>query len=397
MFEQLFILWGLPLILIPLIVHLLNRLRFKSLDWAAMSFLLSASKESTKHQKLKQFLILLFRILALLCLIFALSRPKVGGLLAMTFSSPPDTILVLFDRSQSMENIDSHSSKTQRNIALEKLINTIREVPGSPRIILIDSLLKEAVEIDDAELLSKHPYLQKTNSSADWPSIMQSAWQYLTDNESGKTEIWISTDLQSASWKKESKRWETILEQFKELKKVTEIKFISQSLATNKNQGIEILDVKLFEKNKALFLELSFALHKNYQETKTLPMRVNIANDELKTFDIELSTERQIFRQQFEIENRNATWGTITLPNDGNLADNKAYFVFEEESAQKISIVSDNPGNARVLQLLSAPPISMNEASTFTKTDLNRAFETKPALLIIEGLVEPSHAKEIKD
>ena len=43
-FLQPFILWGLPLILIPVIIHLLNRRRFKRVDWAAMDFLLEAQK-----------------------------------------------------------------------------------------------------------------------------------------------------------------------------------------------------------------------------------------------------------------------------------------------------------------------------------------------------------------
>ncbi|MDP7395340.1 MAG: BatA domain-containing protein [Lentisphaeria bacterium] len=73
------LLWGLPLALIPLVIHLLNRLRYRTVQWAAMGFLLHATRLSTRHARLRQFLILLFRILALLFLAAALARRPLGA------------------------------------------------------------------------------------------------------------------------------------------------------------------------------------------------------------------------------------------------------------------------------------------------------------------------------
>src|SRR2546425_8143315 len=98
-----FILWGLPLILLPVLIHLMNRLRHRSMPWAAMMFLRSATRKSTRYARLRQFIILLFRVLAVLGLVLALSRPLAGGWAGWVFSSAPDVILVLLDRSASME------------------------------------------------------------------------------------------------------------------------------------------------------------------------------------------------------------------------------------------------------------------------------------------------------
>ena len=46
-FFQKFILWGLPLVLLPVIIHLINRMRHKPKQWAAMQFLLAATRSST--------------------------------------------------------------------------------------------------------------------------------------------------------------------------------------------------------------------------------------------------------------------------------------------------------------------------------------------------------------
>ena len=44
-FLQPYLLWGLPLVLVPVIIHLINRLRHKPQPWAAMMFLLQATRE----------------------------------------------------------------------------------------------------------------------------------------------------------------------------------------------------------------------------------------------------------------------------------------------------------------------------------------------------------------
>ena len=60
---------GLPVVLLPVLIHLLNRLRYRSVRWAAMMFLISATRSSTRRAKIRQYLILLFRTLIVLFLV----------------------------------------------------------------------------------------------------------------------------------------------------------------------------------------------------------------------------------------------------------------------------------------------------------------------------------------
>ena len=113
-FLQPFILWGLPLVLLPVIIHLINRLRHRPQPWAAMQFLISANRSSTSHAKLRQLLILLFRCLAVLTLVLFISRPLAGGWLGWALSPAPDAILILLDRSASMETKLAGTTVTKR-------------------------------------------------------------------------------------------------------------------------------------------------------------------------------------------------------------------------------------------------------------------------------------------
>src|SRR4028119_2516646 len=76
---QPWMLWALPAVLLPLIIHLLNRLRYKTVHWAAMIFLLKANRAATRRAKIRQYLLLACRCLVVLFLIWAMSRPLVGG------------------------------------------------------------------------------------------------------------------------------------------------------------------------------------------------------------------------------------------------------------------------------------------------------------------------------
>lgn len=91
---------GLPLVAVPLVIHLLSRRQQKKISWGAMRFLLQAATRKRRLWRLTDILLLLLRTAAFLFFIFALARP----LLPATWlggSIPREVILVL-DQSMSM-------------------------------------------------------------------------------------------------------------------------------------------------------------------------------------------------------------------------------------------------------------------------------------------------------
>ena len=58
-FLQPWLLAALPLVALPIIIHLINQRRFQTIDWAAMMFLLAANRMSRGYARLRQWLILL--------------------------------------------------------------------------------------------------------------------------------------------------------------------------------------------------------------------------------------------------------------------------------------------------------------------------------------------------
>lgn len=88
---------GMALAAVPLIIHLLNRQRYKPMPWAAMRFVLAAYRKTRRRAQLENLLLLLLRMLGIALLALAIARPFTGDQspLAALAQSRRDVVLVL--------------------------------------------------------------------------------------------------------------------------------------------------------------------------------------------------------------------------------------------------------------------------------------------------------------
>ena len=171
-FLQPLLLVGLPLVALPILIHLIHRRRHRTVEWGAMMFLMAARKINRGWQRLRHFLILLFRTLAVAGLILAISRPLSGGWLGFAIGARPDTAIVLLDRSASMQEQDLQRAQSKLTIGTEKLVNTLQTVRAS-RWALIESNEQQPIELQAPEDLLTLPAARETATQADIPGMLQ--------------------------------------------------------------------------------------------------------------------------------------------------------------------------------------------------------------------------------
>src|SRR4051794_20899054 len=70
---------GGALVSSPILIHLINRMRFKRVRWAAMEFLLKSQKKNQRKLIIEQLILLLLRILLVLLAAFLVARFLYGG------------------------------------------------------------------------------------------------------------------------------------------------------------------------------------------------------------------------------------------------------------------------------------------------------------------------------
>src|SRR5436190_8654678 len=85
----------------PIIIHLINRMRFKRIRWAAMEFLLKSQKKNRRRLIIEQILLLALR--CFLVMLAGLLIARFLGFSAFGVFQPQNTILVvMLDDTLSM-------------------------------------------------------------------------------------------------------------------------------------------------------------------------------------------------------------------------------------------------------------------------------------------------------
>lgn len=122
---------GLLLIGIPIVIHILNRRRFRTVEWAAMTFLLQAMKKNRRRLRFEQWLLLAMRCLVLGLLGLALARPMgcADSSLASLAGRPAGLHVFVIDNSYSMayeaNRPDAKTHLDQAKLLAKRLIDRL--------------------------------------------------------------------------------------------------------------------------------------------------------------------------------------------------------------------------------------------------------------------------------
>src|SRR5512143_2296500 len=86
----------------PIVIHLLNRRRFRQIRWAAMDFLREALQRHRRILRLRDILLLVLRTACVLLFALAMARPYFSS--SSTASSPDEPVhaVLVIDNSLSM-------------------------------------------------------------------------------------------------------------------------------------------------------------------------------------------------------------------------------------------------------------------------------------------------------
>src|SRR5438128_4937947 len=95
-----FMVAGGALVSAPILIHLINRMRFRRVRWAAMEFLLKSQKRNRRRLIIEQLILLALRCLLVLLFGFLMAR-FVGDALGRT-GTTSTTHLILLDNTLSM-------------------------------------------------------------------------------------------------------------------------------------------------------------------------------------------------------------------------------------------------------------------------------------------------------
>lgn len=355
-FLQPAVLFALPLIALPILIHLINQNRYKTMPWGATMFLLKAKRMARGMARLRYILLMLARMLAIAGLIFAVSRPMSGGWLGLTSSNSPEVTIVVLDRSVSMEEQNPQTSESKRSTALQKLTDMLQKSESETKLVLFDSAYARPLEISSVSELQSLPEASATATTTDLPALMQDVVEYIETNETGRTDVWICSDLRQNDWNPTAGRWETVRQQMAS-REGLRLFLLTYPDVADDNIAVSVSGVHRRESLTGADLVMDIMLTRSTPTDEPQNVELTIVIDGARSrLNLELTGDQLIRKGHAIALDKEARegWGRVELPRDSNLSDNIYRFVYAEPAVRKTVIVSDNDDAGEMFRVAAA-------------------------------------------
>jgi hypothetical protein len=200
-FLNVMLLGGAAAFLAPLLIHLLNRSRFQSVDWGAMHLLEAAMHVNSRRFQWENWLLLLLRCLIPILLAFCLARPVLTSL-RVAGAGGKKSLVMLLDNSLSMDA--SHDGDTAFARALQEsealvAVNRSAEIGlwtmgGSP----IDAL--DGTTFDPARVRRSLAKIPNGAGAADISASISAGITQLESMSNPSKQLVLLSDFQASQW-----------------------------------------------------------------------------------------------------------------------------------------------------------------------------------------------------
>ncbi|HTN76519.1 MAG TPA: BatA domain-containing protein [Pirellulaceae bacterium] len=202
---------GALAVLSPILIHLLNKRKFKIVDWAAMDFLLDADKRNRRRVRLENLLLLLLRCLAMLLLGLLLARPFIPSSLTAGIldSAQFEHIVVLDDSLSTQVQAGNQSAFDDAKQRLIDMVRGFSKDRNDDSFTLILTSLPDQRQVNGVrvtpqsvdELVDLIKKLEPTDESADFPGILVTMEKELKDQPKNVNRlVYLATDLRKRDW-----------------------------------------------------------------------------------------------------------------------------------------------------------------------------------------------------
>ncbi|HTL29146.1 MAG TPA: BatA domain-containing protein [Tepidisphaeraceae bacterium] len=203
MFLNPLMLAGLGGAVLPLVLHLLSRARYRTITWGAMMFLEPLEAQQRQHTRLKQVILLLVRMAIVGLLALALARPIVHGTWGALAEEGRVSAVVILDRSASLAF--EENGRPRMEMAKQAVSNILANLRRGDEVslILMGGEKNDGGVVPSSDLrslTSRLADLSPSSGKADIASALYQAMRIFNRDKSNNRELYLICDRQAASW-----------------------------------------------------------------------------------------------------------------------------------------------------------------------------------------------------
>ena len=197
-FVQPAFLWGLLALLIPIAVHFFNFRRYRKVYFSNVDRLMEVKSEKRKVSRLRRWLVLLMRCLAIAALVLAFAQPTLPGS-GQQMQPGTTAVSIYIDNSFSMEN--SGSDGSQLETAKQKAREIVAAYRPGDRFQLLSNTLsgEEFRWLSREEFLDAVDVLQVNPASRRLSEVAQRQADFLGQSNAANRHAYLVSDFQTST------------------------------------------------------------------------------------------------------------------------------------------------------------------------------------------------------
>jgi hypothetical protein len=198
-----FVLFGLLAASIPVLLHLLNLRKLRTVEFSSLKFLKELQKTKIRKLKLKQILLLILRTLIIIFAVLAFARPTIPGAIPFFESYSKTSAIIIVDNSFSMDISDEYGNRfNQMKKQASNIISTLGDGDEVAVITMSDEDNYSGIYSRNFDFAySKINEIKVSLTPANLNRSLRKAESLLNDASNINKEIYIISDAQSNIFK----------------------------------------------------------------------------------------------------------------------------------------------------------------------------------------------------
>ncbi len=376
-------LWALTAVAIPVIIHFFNFRRHKTLYFSNVSILKEIRNETRSKSQLKNWLILLFRILTITALVLAFSKPVIPLTENKTEITKKGKRVAIYIDNSFSSNTESKNGIVL-NVAKQKAVKIAESLPPDYEFVLITNDFDPAQE----NFQNREKIIQNIGKLTFSPSVrklseVKQRASFLLKDLSGKysnNSLYLVSDFQKCS---------ADFDKFVNDSTIT-VLFIPMINQKTSNLFIDSCWFDTPYRMKDRQEEINVRISNFSGESFTgIPLKLYI-NDSLKAisnFDIKAG-EKVVKKLSFTNFTSGIVHGKLEITDYPVIYDNLLYFSYSIKNSIKILMIDENKPNPFFKSVFEGDEYF--ELTSFTKMNINFSDFSSQNVIFLNGLKEIS-------
>ena len=369
------ILFGLFAAAIPIVLHFLNLRKLKKIEFSTLIFLKELQKTKIRRIKLKQWLLLLIRVLIVTLLVLAFARPTLNSFSLAGSSTAKTTAVIIIDDTFSMSVLTDKGSYFNKAKQIAK--NILGNLQPGDEVAVIqvsganDLNITPTTSFAEAKRLIDRGEISQISGTLN--RVLMKAAHVLYQSRNFNKEIYLITDLQKGRLYNSQNELSFFGKIFSP---ETRLYLLGLNEKPVINLGIENLkpENQVFEKGKTISLTARIKNYSNQPVSNSvISLFINGKRSAQQNVTLAENSSREISFETTLQDTGNVEF-CAELDDDDILQDNKRYWNVYVPANISLLLLSDKSDDTKFVKLALGIPtekIKLSEQNNSQAASIN--------------------------